>query len=55
MQISSTALPEIKVILPDVKRDARGFFVETYNKQTLRQLAGIDVEFVARRSPVFVG
>lgn len=46
MQIRPTPLPEIKVILPDVKRDARGFFIETYNKRTLREVAGIDVEFV---------
>jgi dTDP-4-dehydrorhamnose 3,5-epimerase len=46
MQFRSTALPEIRVILPDVKRDARGFFVETYNRRTLRELAGIDVDFL---------
>jgi dTDP-4-dehydrorhamnose 3,5-epimerase len=46
MQIFPTALPEVKLIVPRVHRDERGFFVETYKKQALLELAGIDATFV---------
>src|SRR5262249_19913102 len=40
-----TALPEVLLIEPDVHRDARGFFVETYHAARYRA-AGIGPEFV---------
>ena len=46
MKILPTALPEIKLIVPSILRDDRGFFVETYNRRTLRDIAGISADFV---------
>ncbi len=45
MLIQETAIPEVKVVLPDVHRDARGYFVETYNKERY-VAAGITANFV---------
>lgn len=45
MQISSLAIPEIKVITPRIFRDERGFFSETFNAATLRE-GGFDETFV---------
>ena len=46
MQVLSTSLPEVKLFVPNVIRDERGFFCETYNQRTLMIEAGIDVAFV---------
>lgn len=40
-----TAIPEVFLIEPKVFGDARGFFYESWNKQTLANL-GLDVDFV---------
>lgn len=45
MQITSLAIPEIKVITPKIFRDDRGFFSETYNVAALSE-AGFDEVFV---------
>lgn len=45
MKFSPTALPEVLLIEPDVYRDDRGFFLETYNLQRYRD-GGIDTVFV---------
>jgi dTDP-4-dehydrorhamnose 3,5-epimerase len=45
MQVIETEIPEVKVLLPKRFKDARGFFSETYNRDTFRKL-GIDAEFV---------
>jgi dTDP-4-dehydrorhamnose 3,5-epimerase len=39
------ALPEVILVLPDVHRDARGFFLETYHARKYRE-GGIDAVFV---------
>ncbi len=41
----STSLPEVFVLEPRVFKDARGFFLESYNRKTFAGL-GIDAEFV---------
>ncbi|MBT9613679.1 MAG: dTDP-4-dehydrorhamnose 3,5-epimerase [Burkholderiales bacterium] len=46
MIVTPTALPEVLVIEPKVFGDARGFFYESYNRRTLRDATGIDVDFV---------
>ncbi len=46
MQVLSTSLPEVKLIVPNIFRDERGFFCETYNQRTLMVEAGIDAVFV---------
>ena len=45
MQVTPTALPDVKLIEPRVFGDERGFFMESFNRRTLAA-AGIDAEFV---------
>lgn len=45
MQVIETQIPDVKILVPKRFKDARGFFSETYNAQTLRSL-GIDADFV---------
>jgi dTDP-4-dehydrorhamnose 3,5-epimerase len=45
MEILATALPEVRIIVPERFGDARGFFSETWNARALAA-AGIDAEFV---------
>ena len=45
MKFTPTAIPDVILIEPQVYPDARGFFVETYQKTKFSQ-AGIGVEFV---------
>lgn len=45
VEIFPTALPEVRVIVPQVFGDARGFFLETYHAAQYRAL-GIDEVFV---------
>ena len=45
MQITPTAIPDVWIIEPRVFGDARGFFLESWNRRVLAAL-GIDAEFV---------
>jgi dTDP-4-dehydrorhamnose 3,5-epimerase len=45
VKFSHTALPEVVVVVPDVWRDGRGYFVETYHAERYRA-GGIDATFV---------
>lgn len=45
MKLIQTAIPDVVVLEPDVFGDRRGFFMESYNARTFRDL-GIDVTFV---------
>jgi|SRR3954466_665969 dTDP-4-dehydrorhamnose 3,5-epimerase len=45
LEIRALLLAEIKLIVPQIHRDARGFFSETYNRQALCA-AGMSIEFV---------
>jgi dTDP-4-dehydrorhamnose 3,5-epimerase len=45
MRATGTALPGVLLIQPDVHRDARGFFVETYHADKYRA-CGVDRAFV---------
>jgi len=45
MEINSTNIPDILVLKPDIYRDDRGFFLETYREEHLQE-KGIDVHFV---------
>ena len=45
MKVTETALPGVLIIEPKVFPDARGFFVETYNKERY-SASGIEVDFV---------
>jgi len=46
MKATPAAIPEVLVIEPKVFGDARGFFLESYNKRAFRDATGLDVEFV---------
>jgi dTDP-4-dehydrorhamnose 3,5-epimerase len=45
MKVTPTALADVLLIEPRVFADARGFFLESYNRRAFAE-AGIDVEFV---------
>ncbi|MFN8640579.1 MAG: dTDP-4-dehydrorhamnose 3,5-epimerase [Candidatus Binatia bacterium] len=45
MRVRETALPGVLVVEPTVRRDARGFFLETYHADRYRE-AGIAMAFV---------
>ncbi len=44
-KIDSVHLNDVKVVLPEVRGDARGFFMETYRADQFREL-GLPTEFV---------
>jgi dTDP-4-dehydrorhamnose 3,5-epimerase len=46
MNVVKTALPGVLLLEPKVFGDDRGFFFESYNQKTLKEVAGIDAEFV---------
>lgn len=46
MKVIRTDIPDVLLLEPKVFGDERGFFLESYNKQMLRECAGIDAEFV---------
>jgi dTDP-4-dehydrorhamnose 3,5-epimerase len=46
MQVTATQIPDVKILTPKKFGDSRGFFSETYNRNTLRDLIGADVDFV---------
>ena len=46
MQLTATQIPDVKILTPKKFGDNRGFFSETYNRNTLRELIGVDVDFV---------
>ena len=45
MQVTPTAIPDVKLMEPKVFGDARGFFFESYNRRSF-STAGLDAEFV---------
>jgi dTDP-4-dehydrorhamnose 3,5-epimerase len=45
MQVVDLPLPGLKLLKPDVFRDGRGYFLESYRRERLAEL-GIDCEFV---------
>jgi len=46
MKVVQADIPEVLIIEPNVFRDSRGHFFESYNRRQLRELTGLDVEFV---------
>ncbi len=46
MKVTPTALADVWLIEPKVFGDARGFFFESYNRQTFNAATGLDVDFV---------
>lgn len=45
MRVITTALPDVKVLVPERREDERGYFVEVYSQRTLDAL-GIHATFV---------
>jgi dTDP-4-dehydrorhamnose 3,5-epimerase len=45
MKLTDLAIDGVKLFVPQRRADARGYFVETWNRQTLAA-AGVDIEFV---------
>ena len=46
MKVISTAIPDVLILEPKVFGDARGFFLESYNRQVFSEATGVDVDFV---------
>lgn len=46
IEIINTAITDVKIIIPRLFADQRGFFYESYNYTALQQQAGIDQSFV---------
>lgn len=46
MEVRSLAIADVKLLIPRVFRDERGFFTESYNARTLAEVAGITADFV---------
>ena len=46
MKVTETKLPGVLIIEPTVHGDERGFFVETFQAERYRDLAGIELPFV---------
>ncbi|MDW7748755.1 dTDP-4-dehydrorhamnose 3,5-epimerase [Halomonas sp.] len=46
MQAVALEIPDVKLLTPDVFGDARGFFMESYNRRTFDEVIGEEVSFV---------
>jgi dTDP-4-dehydrorhamnose 3,5-epimerase len=46
MQATSTTLPEVLILEPKVFGDERGFFFESFNARTFREVTGVTSQFV---------
>lgn len=46
MKVIPTAIPDVLIIEPQVYRDERGFFFESFNRRNFAELLGRDVDFV---------
>ncbi len=46
MKVTPTGIPEVLVLEPAVFTDARGLFLESYNRRVFKQATGVDVDFV---------
>jgi dTDP-4-dehydrorhamnose 3,5-epimerase len=46
MKATPTTLPGLLILEPKVFGDSRGFFMESFNARTFRELTGLDVDFV---------
>ena len=46
MNLTRTEIPDLLIIEPRVFGDARGFFMESFNARSFRELTGLDIDFV---------
>lgn len=45
MKVVETAIPDVKILTPEVYRDGRGFFVETYRRERFESALGLSLAF----------
>ena len=55
MQITPTTIPDVLIIEPKVFGDDRGFFFESFNERSWRDLTGVDLHFVQHNHSRSVG
>ena len=46
MKATATAIEGVLILEPKVFGDARGFFMESYNRRTFANVSGLDIDFV---------
>lgn len=46
MKVIDTAIPDVKILEPQVFGDTRGFFFESYNHKLLKSILGLEADFV---------
>ena len=46
MNVIQTSIPDALILEPKVFGDSRGFFLESFNARTFREVTGLDVSFV---------
>jgi dTDP-4-dehydrorhamnose 3,5-epimerase len=46
MKVIDTTIPDVKVILPNVYHDSRGYFLESFNQRKFEEQLGRSVNFV---------
>lgn len=46
MKIEKTKFPDVFILNPNMFRDARGYFVESYNKRIFNDLMGRKIDFI---------
>ncbi|PVW15142.1 dTDP-4-dehydrorhamnose 3,5-epimerase [Marixanthomonas spongiae] len=46
MELQQTTLKDCFILKPRIFQDERGFFSETYNKNTFKETTGLDIDFV---------
>ena len=46
MRVTRTEIAEVLLLEPRIFADARGFFLESYNRRAFRDATGLDIEFV---------
>ena len=46
MKVAHTEIPDVLVLEPKIFTDARGFFLESYNRRIFKEATGVDAQFV---------
>jgi len=46
LELQHTPLKGCFILKPDIFKDNRGFFYETYNKTTFKKITGLSIDFV---------
>tara|TARA_R100000306_G_C4313248_1_gene111304 strand:+ start:75 stop:620 length:546 start_codon:yes stop_codon:yes gene_type:complete len=46
LELQQTTLKDCFILKPRIFQDERGFFSETYNKQTFKKVTGLEIDFV---------